>query len=153
MGTQLPLSQRDTAPTPNFRPISVAAKWLHGSRCHYWYEARPRTDKFDTIAWGEPFCKRSPTNCSCVCAECVHCINSVGLCICIHMESAAYSLMILSSTIESAGNVQLCLTSARGVCFLHYGSVLHQLCHKKPILVMRVRGQLADRTRTHQEMR
>ena len=22
------------AQTPNFRPISVAAKWLHGSRCH-----------------------------------------------------------------------------------------------------------------------
>jgi len=21
-------------PSPNFRPISVAAKWLHGSRCH-----------------------------------------------------------------------------------------------------------------------
>jgi len=27
------LHQRGTAP-PNFRPISVAAKWLHGSRCH-----------------------------------------------------------------------------------------------------------------------
>jgi len=27
-----PLPQRGT--TPSFRPISVAAKWLHGSRCH-----------------------------------------------------------------------------------------------------------------------
>ena len=23
-----------SSPSPNFRPISVAAKWLHGSRCH-----------------------------------------------------------------------------------------------------------------------
>jgi len=28
-----PLPQRDTA-SPNFRRISVAAKWLHGSRCY-----------------------------------------------------------------------------------------------------------------------
>jgi len=27
-----PFPQRDTA--PNFRPISVAAKWLDGSNCH-----------------------------------------------------------------------------------------------------------------------
>jgi len=33
-GDQLPLPQRGTAISPNFRPISVAAKWLHGSRCH-----------------------------------------------------------------------------------------------------------------------
>jgi len=31
-GDPAPLSQRGT--DPNFRPISVAAKWLHGSRCH-----------------------------------------------------------------------------------------------------------------------
>ena len=31
-----PLPQRGTA--PNFRPISVAAKWLHGSRCHFGME-------------------------------------------------------------------------------------------------------------------
>jgi len=31
-GHSAPLSQRGTA--SNFRPISVAAKWLHGSRCH-----------------------------------------------------------------------------------------------------------------------
>jgi len=41
MGTQLPLLQRGTA--PNFRPISVAAKWLDGSRCQYlhtkWHHA------------------------------------------------------------------------------------------------------------------
>jgi len=32
-GTQLPFRQRGTA--PNFRPISVAAKWLDGSRSHF----------------------------------------------------------------------------------------------------------------------
>jgi len=32
-GDPAPLSQRGTAP-PQFRPISVAAKWLHGSRRH-----------------------------------------------------------------------------------------------------------------------
>jgi len=31
-GDPAPLHQRGTA--PNFRPMSVAAKWLHGSRCH-----------------------------------------------------------------------------------------------------------------------
>jgi len=31
-GHPAPLPQRGTA--PNFRPISVAAKWLQGSRCH-----------------------------------------------------------------------------------------------------------------------
>jgi len=31
-GDPAPLPQRDRA--PNFWPISVAAKWLHGSRCH-----------------------------------------------------------------------------------------------------------------------
>jgi len=32
-GDPAPFPQRGTAP-PNFRPVSVAAKWLHGSRCH-----------------------------------------------------------------------------------------------------------------------
>ena len=32
-GEPAPPPQRGTAPF-NFRPISVAAKWLHGSRCH-----------------------------------------------------------------------------------------------------------------------
>jgi len=32
-GNPAPPPQRGTA--PNFRPISVAAKWLHGSRCHW----------------------------------------------------------------------------------------------------------------------
>jgi len=27
-------SPKGAQPPPNFRPISVAAKWLHGSRCH-----------------------------------------------------------------------------------------------------------------------
>ena len=27
-------SSKGAQPPPNFRPISVAAKWLHGSRCH-----------------------------------------------------------------------------------------------------------------------
>jgi len=31
-GPQLPLPQRDTA--PNFRPISVVAKWMDGLRYH-----------------------------------------------------------------------------------------------------------------------
>jgi len=33
MGTQLPLAQKG-AETPNFRPVSVVAKWLDGSTCH-----------------------------------------------------------------------------------------------------------------------
>ena len=34
-GDQAPPPQRRTAlPPANFRPISVAAEWLHGSRCH-----------------------------------------------------------------------------------------------------------------------
>jgi len=33
-GDPAPLPQRGRNPTPNFRPISVAAKWLDGSRCH-----------------------------------------------------------------------------------------------------------------------
>ena len=32
-GDPAPLSPKGTQ-TPNFRPISVAAKWLHGPRCH-----------------------------------------------------------------------------------------------------------------------
>jgi len=32
-GDPAPPSLKGTA--PNFRPISVAAKWLHGSRCHF----------------------------------------------------------------------------------------------------------------------
>ena len=40
-GDPLPLPKG--AQPPNFRPISVAAKWLHGSRCHLvWNGARPR---------------------------------------------------------------------------------------------------------------
>jgi len=38
-GDPAPLPKRGTAP-PNCRPISVAAKWLHGIRCHLvWSEA------------------------------------------------------------------------------------------------------------------
>ena len=29
-----PVSSPERAQPPNFRPIFVAAKWLHGSRCH-----------------------------------------------------------------------------------------------------------------------
>jgi len=39
MGTQVPLPKG--AHTPNFRPISVVAKWLDGSR-FTWYGGRPR---------------------------------------------------------------------------------------------------------------
>ena len=39
-------------PPPNFRPISVAAKWLHGSRCHLvWSRARPRPRRH-CVRWG-----------------------------------------------------------------------------------------------------
>jgi len=31
---ELPLPQKGAKPPPNFRPISVVAKWLDGSRCH-----------------------------------------------------------------------------------------------------------------------
>jgi len=42
MGTQLLLPQRGTAPPPIFGS-SVAAKWLHGSRCHLaWSYASPK---------------------------------------------------------------------------------------------------------------
>jgi len=40
MGIELPLPKG--AQLPNFRPMSVAAKWLDGSRCHLLYGARPR---------------------------------------------------------------------------------------------------------------
>ena len=39
MRTQLPSPKMGTA--PNFQPISVADKWLHGSRCHL-YGGRPQ---------------------------------------------------------------------------------------------------------------
>jgi len=39
-GDPAPLPQRGIAP-PHFRPIYVAAKWLHGSSVT-WYGARPR---------------------------------------------------------------------------------------------------------------
>jgi len=32
-GTQLPLPKKEAEP-PNFRPMSIVAKRLHGSRCH-----------------------------------------------------------------------------------------------------------------------
>jgi len=32
-GDQLPLPQRGTA--PSFRPMSIIAKWMYGSRCHF----------------------------------------------------------------------------------------------------------------------
>jgi len=36
-------SPKGAQPQPNFRPISVAAKWLHGSRCHLvWSRPQPR---------------------------------------------------------------------------------------------------------------
>jgi len=42
-GDPAPLPQRGT--TPNFRPISVAAKWLHRSRFHLvWRQASARGD-------------------------------------------------------------------------------------------------------------
>ena len=34
MGTQLSLTQKGAQRLPNFRPISVVAKRLDGSRCH-----------------------------------------------------------------------------------------------------------------------
>jgi len=53
MGTQLPLSQRGTA--PSFRPISVVAKWLNGLRCHLChlvaYGGRPRPRRL-CVRWG-----------------------------------------------------------------------------------------------------
>jgi len=29
-----PLAKKGAEPLPNFRPMSILAKWLHGSRCH-----------------------------------------------------------------------------------------------------------------------
>ena len=42
--------------TPNFRHISVAAKWLHGSRDVTWYGTRPRPRRL-CVRWGP----RSPS--------------------------------------------------------------------------------------------
>jgi len=48
-GDPAPLPQRGTA--PNFRPVSVAAKWLRGSRCHLvWIGLGP--GDFVLIRWG-----------------------------------------------------------------------------------------------------
>jgi len=49
MGTlQLPLSQRGRA--PNFRPISIVAKWLHGSTCHLVWRWASAQATF--VGWG-----------------------------------------------------------------------------------------------------
>ena len=54
MGTlQLPLSQRGRA--PNFRPISIVAKWLHGSTCHLVWRWASAQATF--VGWGP----RSPS--------------------------------------------------------------------------------------------
>jgi len=37
-----PSSPSPKGTAPNFQPISVTAKWLHGSRCHYGCRPRPR---------------------------------------------------------------------------------------------------------------
>ena len=47
-GDPAPLPQKGTA--PNFRPISVAAKWLYKSRCHL-FGARPRPRRL-CVRWG-----------------------------------------------------------------------------------------------------
>jgi len=33
-GDPAPLKKRERTALPNFRPISIVAKWLDGSRCH-----------------------------------------------------------------------------------------------------------------------
>ena len=69
MGIQLPLP-KGHSPPPNIRPISVAAKWLRGSRCHLvwsiglglatlcwmneagtWHEGRPEPRRL-CVRWG-----------------------------------------------------------------------------------------------------
>ena len=71
MGTQLPLPQRDTA--PNFRPISVVAKWLHGSRCHMVLPGGTPRPRQPCIRWGlrSPPQKggRSPQTLTLVCGQ------------------------------------------------------------------------------------
>ena len=49
-------------PPPNFRSISVAAKWLHASRYVTWYGARPRPRRL-CVRWGPrcPLPKRGRT--------------------------------------------------------------------------------------------
>ena len=34
-GDPVPLPKKGAEPLPNFRPMSIAAKWLNGSRCHF----------------------------------------------------------------------------------------------------------------------
>ena len=48
-GTQLPLKKG--AQLPNFPPMSIVAKRLGGSRCHYWYDVKPRP-KPHCVRWG-----------------------------------------------------------------------------------------------------
>jgi len=50
-GTKLPSPKRGGA--PNFRPISVVAKWLHGSRCQLVRRYRPRGPG-DFVLDGDP---------------------------------------------------------------------------------------------------
>ena len=51
-GDPAPPPPKEHSP-PNFRPISVADKWLHGSRHHLviWYGARPRPRRL-CVKWG-----------------------------------------------------------------------------------------------------
>jgi len=50
METQLPIPKGHSP--PNFRPISVVAKWLHGPRCHLaWSWRRPRPRRL-CVRWG-----------------------------------------------------------------------------------------------------
>ena len=50
-GDLAPLHERGTA--PNFLPISFVAKWLDGSRCH-WYAGRPQPKRY-CVRWGRSF--------------------------------------------------------------------------------------------------
>jgi len=52
-GDPAPLPQRGTTP-PNFRSISVAAKWLHGSRCDMVWSLEVGLGPGDFVLHGDP---------------------------------------------------------------------------------------------------
>ena len=52
-GDPAPLPQRGTTP-PNFRSISVAAKWLHGSRCDMVWSLEVGLGPGDFVLDGDP---------------------------------------------------------------------------------------------------
>jgi len=54
MGTQLPPPQKVAQLRPNFRPISIVAKWLDASRCHLVVGTEVGLDPAHIVLDGDP---------------------------------------------------------------------------------------------------